>query len=79
MAFAAESLEIVSINHGKFQIWIVNRDGTGPARLASDALNDLNPAWSPYGTRMAFASDAPGKPQTAWGPRRRRSVDRRIR
>ena len=38
------------------ELWIVNADGTDPAKVALDAdVSVLGPRWSPDGTRIAFA------------------------
>ncbi|MCZ7546851.1 MAG: hypothetical protein M5R40_26515 [Anaerolineae bacterium] len=39
-------------------IYIVNRDGTGLIQVTLDRTDDLDPDWSPDGTRLAFASRA---------------------
>ncbi len=36
-----------------YQLWVVNRDGTGRRQLTSGQF-DMNPAWSPDGQRIAF-------------------------
>lgn len=38
------------------EIWVMNADGTGTARLTS-GHNDLQPAWSPDGSEIAFIRD----------------------
>jgi Tol biopolymer transport system component len=38
------------------EIFIVNADGTGLIRLTANRVNDDWPAWSPDGTKIAFAS-----------------------
>jgi Tol biopolymer transport system component len=42
-----------SCNH---EIYIMNVDGSGQTRLTNNAVSDYQPAWSPDGTRIAFAS-----------------------
>jgi len=59
----------VSVRTGKAQIYVmpplgpraqVNGDGSGPVNISHDAANDLRPAWSPDGTRIAFQTDRDG-------------------
>jgi Tol biopolymer transport system component len=38
----------------------MNADGTGLRRLTDDLAEDAGPAWSPDGTKAAFASDRDG-------------------
>ena len=45
-----------------FEIYVVNADGSGLTRLTSDSADDFSPAWSPDGSRIAFASDRDGNP-----------------
>jgi hypothetical protein len=41
-----------------WQIWSVNRDGTGATVLSDDpTVNDLAPSFSPDGTQILFSSD----------------------
>ncbi len=42
---------------GNDDVCVANRDGTGLVRLTSTAGPDDGPAWSPDGTRIAFATD----------------------
>jgi Tol biopolymer transport system component len=44
------------IAYSFFQIWVVNPDGTGKTRLTDPTaeFNDIMPAWSPDGARLAF-------------------------
>jgi hypothetical protein len=42
-------------------LFIVNADGTGLARLTNDRFAAIHPAWSPDGSQVAFATDqSPG-------------------
>jgi dipeptidyl aminopeptidase/acylaminoacyl peptidase len=41
---------------GPWQIWAVNRDGSGASNLTSDeTVNDMFPSWSPDGTQIIFS------------------------
>jgi len=42
---------------GWFDICVVNADGSGFRRLTADPWNDVSPAWSPDGTRLAISSN----------------------
>src|SRR4051812_13230964 len=45
---------------GESDIYAINPDGTGLARLTSAPGADSDPAWSPGGTKVAFTSDRAG-------------------
>ena len=47
-------------NIANTDIYVINSNGTGTIRLTSEAGADINPAWSPDGRRIAFASDRAG-------------------
>lgn len=41
---------------GPWQIWVVNRDGTGAINLTNDdSVFEMGPAWSPDGTQITFS------------------------
>lgn len=39
---------------------MIDADGTDPTRLTNNSASDIGPAWSPDGTRIAFASNREG-------------------
>jgi Tol biopolymer transport system component len=48
---------------GDYRIWVMNANGSGQRRLSDDpGFADLNPAWSPDGTRILFSrcTEQPG-------------------
>jgi dipeptidyl aminopeptidase/acylaminoacyl peptidase len=50
-------------NKGRFDLWLVNTDGTGLTRLTSDPAADNNPRWSPDGKSLYFLSTRSGSSQ----------------
>jgi dipeptidyl aminopeptidase/acylaminoacyl peptidase len=50
-------------NRGRFDLWLVNTDGTGLTRLTSDPAADNNPRWSPDGKSLYFLSTRSGSSQ----------------
>jgi Tol biopolymer transport system component len=45
---------------GDVEIYVINADGSGWTALTRNSAVDRQPAWSPDGTRIAFASDRDG-------------------
>jgi Tol biopolymer transport system component/formylglycine-generating enzyme required for sulfatase activity len=53
VAFASE-------RDGNVDIYVMNADGSGSQRLTTNEGDDLQPAWSPDGSRIAFVSERDG-------------------
>lgn len=51
----ADHIVFASDRSGNFEIYTMNADGSGVVNLTNDPANDLFPAWSPDGGRIAFA------------------------
>lgn len=49
-----------SARDGNFEIYLVNPDTTGSARLTNDPSTDTDPAWSHDGTRISFTTTRNG-------------------
>ncbi len=45
---------------GNSEIYSMNPDGSGQTNLTNNSTVDVNPAWSPDGTKIAFASERDG-------------------
>jgi Tol biopolymer transport system component len=45
---------------GHFDIWIMNADGSGQARMTTNVNEDENPVWSVDGAQLVFDSDRNG-------------------
>ncbi len=39
---------------GNSEIYVMNADGTNPTRLTDNPAEDILPAWSPDGRKIAF-------------------------
>jgi TolB protein len=57
---SGEQIAFMSNRDGNWEIYIVNRDGSGLKRLTDNAANDGLPTWSPDGQALAFVSDQGG-------------------
>lgn len=51
----------ISKDDGNFELYVVNKDGSGKQRLTNEAASDGLPTWSPDGQWIAFRSDRGGQ------------------
>jgi len=52
------TIAFASKRSGTFDLYAMNRDGSGTRRLTSTMEDDVQPSWSPDGDRIAFARGA---------------------
>jgi TolB protein len=55
-----QQLVYISKEDGNFEIYRINRDGSGKMRLTNEMHSDGLPTWSPDGAWVAFRSDRSG-------------------
>jgi Tol biopolymer transport system component len=53
-------IAFASTRTGKWQIWVMNADGTNQHNISISSSNDYTPAYSPDGSQIAFSSDRAG-------------------
>src|SRR4051794_11785659 len=59
-------LAFTSTRDGNWEIYSMNPDGSGVARLTNDPSYDFSAAWSPDGTKILFVTDRPSFPYNVW-------------
>jgi Tol biopolymer transport system component len=57
---AQEKIAFETLRDGNFEIYVMNADGSNPVNLTNSAGDDLDPAFSPDGSRIAFTSSRDG-------------------
>jgi Tol biopolymer transport system component len=60
IAYMSGALNTSSPFSSSFDIKVMNADGTNPITIAANSANDIFPAWSPNGARIAFSSNRDG-------------------
>lgn len=52
-------ITLISGKGGKYNLWIINSDGTNPVQLTTDSNVDLDytPSWSPNGKKIAYTDE----------------------
>jgi hypothetical protein len=59
----AAKIAFSSNRDGNFEIYVMNADGSNPARLTNNPAYDTSPDWSPGGAQIAFMSNRTGDKQ----------------
>ncbi|MBI2298786.1 MAG: PD40 domain-containing protein [Armatimonadetes bacterium] len=53
-------LAFISGEHGQYDVWVMNSDGTGRRQLTFDVAADTTPRWNPDGLSIVFVSERSG-------------------
>jgi Tol biopolymer transport system component len=62
---ASSKIVFASNREGSMQIYVMNADGSGVARMTNSGANDDCPRWSPDGAKILFQSDR-DNPETGY-------------
>ncbi|HEY3219086.1 MAG TPA: hypothetical protein VGJ80_00015 [Gemmatimonadales bacterium] len=57
---ATSQIAFVDVADGNAEIYVIKANGTGRTRLTMHPAEDLEPAWSPDGSKIAFVSNRDG-------------------